>query len=129
VRVTTWGERVAILLTGAVLGGLLVTPAAGHVTKSFPHLWDNHIKPRAGREVVTKQITVIGQGVQGDSVTCPSGKTPVGGGVDAEQDNGNHSTLQRVVESYPTADGWQVSVRNEEAAERKARIYVICTAF
>jgi hypothetical protein len=129
VRTKTWVERFGILLFGAVLGGLLVSPAAGHVTKSFPHLWDSHIKPRAGREVVTKQITVIGQGIQSDSIQCPSGKLPVGGGVDAEQDNGNHSTLQRVVESYPTGDGWAVTVRNDEAAERKARLYVICTAF
>jgi hypothetical protein len=110
-----------------MLGALLVTPASGHVTKSFAHLWENHIKPRTGREVVTKQITLLGQSVQSDSVQCPSGKSPVGGGVDAEQDSGNHSTLQRVVESYPTGDGWAVSLRNDEAAERKARIYVICT--
>jgi hypothetical protein len=97
------------------------------VTKSFTHLWENHIKPRVGREIVTKQIAVIGQGVALDSVQCPGGKFPVGGGVDAEQDNGAHSTLQRVVESYPTGDGWAVAVRNDEAAERKARIYVICT--
>jgi hypothetical protein len=124
---SSWIERGIVLCAGALIGAVLVTPAAGHVTKSFPHLWENHIKPRVGREIVTKQMTVLGQGVQGDSVQCPSGKFPVGGGVDAEQDNGNHSTLQRVVESYPTGDGWAVSLRNDEAAERKARIYVICT--
>jgi hypothetical protein len=129
VRVKTWVERVAILVCGAALGAALVSPAAGHVTKSFPHLWESHIKPRAGREIVTKQITLLGQGVGGDTVQCPSGKLPVGGGADAEQDNGNHSTLQRIVESYPTGDGWAVSLRNDEAADRKARIYVICTAF
>lgn len=36
----------AVFVAGVLIGGLLISPAGAHVTTSFKHLWNEHIKPR-----------------------------------------------------------------------------------
>jgi hypothetical protein len=37
---------VAVLVAGVVIGAFMITPAGAHVTDSFKHLWNKHIKPK-----------------------------------------------------------------------------------
>ena len=41
------GFRSAVfLVTGVVIGTLMITPAGAHITDSFTHLFNKHIKPK-----------------------------------------------------------------------------------
>lgn len=119
-------SHVLTLIVGGLLGALLIAPAAGHVTKSFSHLWGDHIKPKIGRQVVTDQKTANGENTTSFEVTCPGAKHPTGGGVDARQDDGSYGVRVRVIESFPTENGWHVSVRNDDPGDKLIRAYAVC---
>jgi len=36
----------AFLVTGVVIGTFMITPAGAHISESFNHLWNTHIKPK-----------------------------------------------------------------------------------
>ena len=122
-----YGAIGAAVAVGVVIGSLLLAPVQAHVSKQFGHLY-GHIEERFAHEIVSAVVTVPGQGSQFLSVACPAGKRPVGGGVDALQSNGGHSTFQRVIESYPTETGWEALVHSEapEKDNRTATVYAIC---
>lgn len=120
-------KGLALVACTAIMTGLLIAPVGAHVTRRFGHLWSQHIKPRVAWELVSSQVTIPANSSEFISVSCPAGKRPTGGGVDALQSNGAHSTLQRVIESYPTTSSWQALVRNDGTDARTARVYAICT--
>ena len=116
------------LIAIALLGGALLTPVGAHVNNRFGHLWQDHIKPKAGWQLVHEEFSVPAGGNEFGSVECPAGKRPTGGGVSALQPNNGHSTFQRVIESYPTSSGWQALVQNDGPDARTAHVYAICTS-
>lgn len=111
----------------ALVGGMLISPVAAHVNDNFGHLWTEHIKPKAGWQIVHAEFTVPANDSEFGSVTCPRGKRPTGGGVSALQPNNAHSTVQRVIESYPSDRGWEALIRNDASDDRTAHVYAICT--
>jgi uncharacterized protein (DUF697 family) len=117
----------AAVAAGVVVGALLLAPVQAHVTERFGHVY-GHIEERFGREIVSAVVTVPGQGAEFLSVSCPTGKSPLGGGVDALQSNNGHNSFQRVIESYPTETGWEAFVYNDAPAKdnRTATVYAIC---
>jgi hypothetical protein len=123
-RYATIGAAVA---AGIVVGALLLAPVQAHVGERFGHLY-GHIEERFAWEMVSAVVTVPGQGAEFLSVSCPTGKRPVGGGVDALQPNNAHNSFQSVIESYPTETGWEAFVRNDapEKDNRTATVYAIC---
>lgn len=66
--------------------------------------------------------------LDGDTVTCPEGQYPIGGGVDSE------FFTQRVVESRPARrppsgriDSWYVAVYSQHGTtDYPFRVYVVC---
>ena len=111
----------------ALIGGMLISPVAAHVSDNFGHLWRDHVKPKVGWELEHAEFTVEANSAEFGMVACPAGKRPTGGGVSALQPNNGHSTFQRVIESYPTTDGWEALVQNDAEDARTAHVYVICT--
>lgn len=54
-RPTTRVRRMTVFILGVVVGSVLVVPAGAHVSRSFTHLWGDHIKPRADARYVESQ--------------------------------------------------------------------------
>jgi len=115
-----------LLVVGVLIGVFLLTPAGAHVGRRVGHLFNEHIKPRVGYEVVTASITVPANESEFLSASCPAGKRPSGGGVSSLQSNGGHSTFQRVIGSFPDGSGWTALVRNDAPDARTASVYAIC---
>ena len=40
------GSFAVFLVTGVVIGAFMITPAGAHISESFNHLWNKHIKPK-----------------------------------------------------------------------------------
>jgi hypothetical protein len=105
------------LIVGIALGALLITPALAHPSRAASI---------SSVTIVKHKVTVPPHGSMFLSVACPSGSRTLGGGIDAVQPNGGHSTLQTMVESYPTKTTWEGLVRSDATDSRKATVYAIC---
>lgn len=145
------------LLVVAVLIGLAMAPAQGHVTKKFGHLWNNHLKPRlaaagtindpanpidwtrlknvpasiadgddevgvSGVEMVSSQSDFSSSPYTSHSVSCPSGKIPVGGGASTSNTNAVLTWTR------PNSFGWEaLAVENPSTTSSWVLVvYVIC---
>ncbi|WP_174889979.1 collagen-like protein [Acrocarpospora pleiomorpha] len=75
--------------------------------------------------VKTANFSFDDNGVQGASVSCPSGKSPVGGGY--EITNNSHK-LNKVLASFPTASGWSAKFDQTSSYSQRLGgvVYVIC---
>jgi hypothetical protein len=48
-------QSIALLIAGILIGAIAVSPVGAHVTSSFSHLWNKHIKPRADARYVNSK--------------------------------------------------------------------------
>ena len=142
-------RSIALLLAGMVVGALVVSPAAGHISSSVSHLWGNHIKEKADaaytgetQVIVSQRFDVEEGSFGGDAVFCPSGFEAIAGGVDP----GNIFDMQvtssgpvwgtegaekglwvKRAGTYNSAPGWQAYVRKDEGTgDSTARMAVVC---
>ena len=111
---------------------LVVSAGAGKATNLNADLLDG-LDATAffrGREVVTDQVAGHA-GINTNSISCPPGKLPVGGGGGAfgTVDTGANSG-PRVVVSLPTLSGWRVDVHAATgySATWTLHVYAICAA-
>jgi hypothetical protein len=111
---------------------LVVNAAAGKATNLNADLLDG-LDATAfvrGREVATDSVSGHG-GINTNSINCPTGKVPIGGGGGAfgSIDTGAN-TGPRVVVSLPTANGWRVDAHAATgyAASWTLHVYAICAA-
>jgi hypothetical protein len=81
----------AMLLAGAAIAGLFITPVGAHVTTSVTHLWSKHIKPKVTSLVYTKA----------ESNARYLGKTAKA--ADADKLDGKNST-----DFASVAEGWHI---------------------
>jgi hypothetical protein len=44
--------RIALLCVGVLIGVLVLSPVAAHVSSTFGHLWNNHVKPKSDKRYV-----------------------------------------------------------------------------
>jgi hypothetical protein len=147
IRKPTIRRGAGLLVLAVLLVGAFVMPATGHVTKSVPHLWTSHIRPRADvrylqntKVIVSATASVAALGNQSATVDCPAGLQATGGGVDFDDDT---ATVQVVTNAptiaggsiadatagvNPKATGWEVSVVSLEALTAQTFVVgVICS--
>jgi hypothetical protein len=141
-------RSIAFLLVGMVVGALVIPPAAGHVTRSFAHLWGDHFKEKADARytgdtkiVVSEKINIDDGDFGGRDIFCPSGYEAVGGGIEGgnaldwsvtasgplfgEQGDSKHLWAKRSG-TYGSAQGWLAYIRNNSGGESHARVAVVC---
>ena len=84
----TGRARWALLLIGGLLGMVLLSPVAAHVTNDFGHLWNDHIKPKADARYVRgdKAPWALVDGTGEVSIKSDQGANSVrrGSGLDGE---------------------------------------------
>jgi hypothetical protein len=140
-----------LVLSGLLVGMLLITPATAHFTTNTQHLgkhaWQQFIKqkvytkkqsnnrflPNTVRFVRSDSIAVPVDSGTDASVSCPSGMFATGGGIASSATTTFHNFL--VLSSHPSdgdsvnagRTGWHVRVRNNSPTfVREFRVYVMC---
>jgi hypothetical protein len=74
----------------------------------------------SGHDIVSGPLVLlVGAGSHVERLSCPSGKTPTGGGYNVQ------SGTAAVTGSYPEGTGWTVEFQGEGA---EVRLYVICVS-
>jgi hypothetical protein len=76
-----------LIAVGIVIGATAISPAVGHVTSRFGHVWKQHIKPKADKRYVLKcefgavkaSAWILGDDGSYDMTTIPSSFTPAKG--------------------------------------------------
>jgi hypothetical protein len=96
-RVSGW-RAIVLLIIGGVLGASLLTPAAAHISDSFTHLWNTHIKPKADHRYLLRPTGTQQSWVAGSSWIDEDGGSVLLYGQDSWcRDNGGSGYLTQQV--------------------------------
>lgn len=81
----------------------------------------------SGYQIVSQAFSLPAGGLTDQTVQCPAGKKPVGGGFDLWTATGADPTKYLVRTSYPTTTGWRVLAQNADTRDAVTLgIYAAC---
>lgn len=127
---------IVLMLVGAVLGGIVVGPASGHVGDKVDHLWSQHLKSRVANVALeTSEVSYAEhEGIVGDGtsqtldVMCETGRALGGGSFlqAGEIDRFFFFGDKPVLNEDGDPVGWQDEVFNDSGLDAAWIVYVIC---